>query len=126
MAANFSDRVPLCFLADARLRSHMLVCLLSCLFFLQSEHSTDFRRGTVGDSNDKLRSSIFAVFEHVFEELWVHWSRAMTFNIFDVSWCVVVMLVPTCHNMESARSQFQLFKPQLRVYVRIDVRKLFS
>ena len=41
-----SDRLPLCFVEDARPRSNMLVCFLVNLFFLQSYHSTEFCRGT--------------------------------------------------------------------------------
>ena len=35
LAPNFSERVPLCFLADALLRSNLPVCLLFCLFLLK-------------------------------------------------------------------------------------------
>ena len=47
------NQIPLCFLADARLRRTMLVCLLVCLFLMQSDHSTEFCRVTVGNMNDK-------------------------------------------------------------------------
>ena len=65
MVANFSDQVLPIFPEDARLRSNVLVCLLSCLFLSQSDHSTEFRRGTAGNLNDKLHSAIHAVFRHL-------------------------------------------------------------
>ena len=40
VVANVSDQVLLCFAEDVRLRNTVLVCRLSCLFCLQSDHST--------------------------------------------------------------------------------------
>ena len=62
MAANFSDRVPLCFLADARLRSNMLFCPSVLPVPPAIRPFTELCRGTVGNLNDKLHSSILAVF----------------------------------------------------------------
>ena len=49
-------------LADVQPRNDMPVCLLSCLLLLQSNNSTEFCRGNVGNSNDSLHSSILPVF----------------------------------------------------------------
>ena len=46
MAANFFGRISLYHLADARLRSHMLVCLLSFLF----HHSVAVMFGSMSES----------------------------------------------------------------------------
>ena len=40
----------------------IFVCFLACLLLLQSDHSTEFRRGTIGSLNENLHSSIHAVF----------------------------------------------------------------
>ena len=55
-------KVPLCFVADARLGSIMRVCLVCCLFLLQSDHSTELWRGSAGSLHDNLQSSIRAAF----------------------------------------------------------------
>ena len=60
------DREPLCLVADAQPRSDMPVSLLSCMFLLQSNNSTELCRGTVGNSNDSLHSSILPVFRSRF------------------------------------------------------------
>ena len=54
VGSNFSDQVLPCFSGDARPRNNMLVGRLSCLFLLQSVHSTEFCPGTTGNLNDKL------------------------------------------------------------------------
>ena len=59
---TFPDQVPPCFSEDARPRCNMLVYILSCLFLLQSDHSTNFCRGSVGNLNYNLHSSVLAVF----------------------------------------------------------------
>ena len=64
--ANFSDQILPFFAEDARLRSDMLVCLLSCLSLLLSDNSTEFCQCTLGNLNDKLHSSIHAVFRSCF------------------------------------------------------------
>ena len=67
VAASFSDPgTALLWLRMPRLPSDMPVWLPSCLFLLQSVHSTDFCQSTVGNLNDKLHSSILAVFRSRF------------------------------------------------------------
>ena len=121
-AADFSDRVPLCFLTDARQRSNLLVCLLSCPFLPQSSHSAELRRGTVATLNDKLHSSVLAVLRSSFEELGVRkWSPAVTLFSSNVCWRVVATLVHASGKTDSVRSQFQLSQPLLGGEVLADV-----
>ena len=62
---TFSDQVLPCFSEDARPRSNMLVCLISCVSRVQSDHSTEFCRGTAVKLNDKLLSSNDAEFQSI-------------------------------------------------------------
>ena len=76
---NFSDRAPLCFLAEARLRSNMTVCLIFCLFLLKSDHPTGLCRGAAGNLNVWRSLSIRAAFRpRVWRTQDSLWSRAMT------------------------------------------------
>ena len=54
MAANFCDQILLCFSNDGRPRRKMLVCVLSCLFSLQSDNETQMCRGTAGSLSEKI------------------------------------------------------------------------
>ena len=69
---TFRDQAPICFVADARLRRNMLVCLHSFLFLMQSDQSTEFRRSTVGTRMINDVGPSVRHFKHVLEELGIH------------------------------------------------------
>ena len=113
VAAIFFVRVSLHSLVDARLRNHMLVCFLVCLFALQSDHSTKLLSKYCCDLECKLNTSPSVCnFDHVAEEFRIHHrSRAMTLCGSSADGCLVVMRVPTSFKTESVRSHCQFLQP---------------
>ena len=121
---NFSDRTQLCVLADARLKSSRPVCLICCLFLLQSVHSTEVCRGSAGNLNDKGQlvhpCGIWTTF---FEELgFRYWSRAVTLNNSNVDRCVVIMIL--CQQVP----KWALFDPNSKIVptAAVDLGSMFG
>ena len=116
VAPNFSDRVPLCFLADAQLRSNIPVGLLFCLFLLQL---TPFKRTVEIRLGTSMINSIrpyMRCFDHDCEELWIHdWSQAMTLSGSTAGGSVVNMHVTSSFKTDSVRTHSKMLQPRFCV-----------
>ena len=81
------------------------ITLVLHLALLQSAHSTEDCRGTAGNSNDKLPSSILAESRSGFRRSQVpQWVLTMTLNSSNIRWSAVVTVVQARLKTNSIRS----------------------